>query len=177
MTPQNPMSPPTRRGSPPVALATTWSLADAALQRALDALRPALLAATRVFVAWQFLKSGWLKLGSWETTLGLFRDEYRVPLLPPDIAAIAGTAGEILFPLLLVAGLAARFAALGLSAVNALAVVAYAHVLLAEGFEAALGQHWLWGYMLAVLAVCGPGALSVDGWRARRAAMAVAAPG
>jgi putative oxidoreductase len=148
---------------------------EATLRRALDALRPGLLAATRLYVGWQFLKSGLLKLESWDTTLGLFRDEYQVPLLPPELAAVAGTAGEIVLPLLLGAGLASRFAALGLSAVNALAVLAYAHVLLAEGFEAALGQHLLWGYMLAVLAVSGPGALSVDGWRLRRTG-AVAAP-
>jgi putative oxidoreductase len=171
MTLHNPPSPAARTDTAPISGAG-WSVAEAMLQRALDALRPALLAATRLFVAWQFLKSGWLKLGSWETTLGLFRDEYRVPLLPPDLAAVAGTAGEIVFPLLLMAGLASRFAALGLSAVNSLAVVAYAHVLLSEGFEAALGQHLLWGYMLAVLAVCGPGALSLDAWRSRRTAAA-----
>ena len=141
---------------------------EAALRRPLDALRPWLLLGTRLYVSWQFLKSGMLKLDSWETTLGLFRDEYRVPLLPPDIAAVAGTAGELMFPVLLVAGLATRCGALGLSAVNLLAVVSYAHVLLAEGFEAALGQHLLWGYMLAVVATCGPGALSLDGWLARR---------
>lgn len=138
--------------------------AERALLRPLEALRPALLLATRGYVSWQFLKSGGLKLASWDTTLGLFRDEYRVPLLPPDWAAVAGTAGELVFPVLLCLGLASRLSALGLAAVNALAVVSYAHVLLAEGFEAALGQHLLWGYMLAVLATCGPGALALDGW-------------
>jgi putative oxidoreductase len=142
--------------------------AERAVQPALDALRPWLLFATRLYVGWQFLKSGWLKVSSWETTLGLFRDEYRVPLLSPEWAAIAGTAGELVFPVLLYAGIASRLAALGLSAVNALAVVSYAHVLLSEGFEAALGQHVLWGFMLAALAVSGPGALTVDGWLASR---------
>ena len=148
--------------------------AERTLLRPLDALRPWLLLATRLYVGWQFLTSGWLKLSSWETTLGLFQDEYRVPLLPPEWAAIAGTAGELLFPILLGLGLASRLAALGLGTVNALAVIAYAHVLLEEGFEAALGQHLLWGFMLAVLAVSGPGALTVDGWLAarRRAASA-----
>jgi putative oxidoreductase len=45
-----------------------------------------------------------------------------------------------------------------------MAVVAYAHVLLAPGFEAALGQHYLWGFMLVILAVYGPGRLSLDAW-------------
>src|SRR5687768_2862406 len=95
---------------------------------------------TRVYVSWQFLKSGWLKLSSWETTLGLFRDEYHVPLLPPSLAAVVGTFGELFFPVLLIAGLFGRLSALGLFAVNAMAVISYRHVLLTEGFEAALGQ-------------------------------------
>ena len=149
-------------------------VAERAVARPLDALRPWLLLAIRLYVGWQFLKSGWLKLSSWETTLGLFQEEYRVPLLPPDWAAVAGTAGELVFPALLCLGLASRLSALGLSAVNVLAVVSYAHVLLAEGFEAALGQHLLWGFMLAIIMACGPGALSLDGGLAarRRAASA-----
>ena len=121
-----------------------------------------LLLAMRCFVAWQFLKSGWLKISNWETTLYLFQDEYHVPLLSPALAAVAGTAGELVFPTLLAAGLLSRYAALGLSAVNVLAVISYAHVLLGEGFEAALGQHYLWGSLLLVVAVFGPGRWSVD---------------
>jgi putative oxidoreductase len=45
-----------------------------------------------------------------------------------------------------------------------MAVVSYAHVLLTPGFEAALGQHYLWGTLLAMLAVYGPGRLSLDHW-------------
>jgi len=121
-----------------------------------------LLLAMRCFVAWQFLKSGWLKISNWETTLYLFQDEYHVPLLSPALAAVAGTAGELVFPSLLVVGLLGRYAAVGLSAVNVLAVISYAHVLLGEGFEAALGQHYLWGSLLLVVAVFGPGRWSLD---------------
>ena len=124
--------------------------------------------ATRLFVSWQFFKSGLLKIGSWESTLSLFHDEYRVPLLPPALAAVAGTAGELVFPVLLVLGLFGRIGAVGLFAVNVLAVVSYAHVLYSEGFEAAIGQHYLWGFMLAMLAVYGPGGWSVDRWLAPR---------
>jgi putative oxidoreductase len=127
-----------------------------------------LLLAMRWFVAWQFLKSGWLKISNWETTLYLFQDEYHVPLLPPALAAVAGTAGELVFPTLLVVGLLSRYAAVGLSAVNVLAVISYAHVLLSEGFEAALGQHYLWGALLLVVAVFGPGRWSVDALLAGR---------
>lgn len=128
-----------------------------------------LLLATRLYVAWQFLKSGWLKVTSWDTTVSLFTDEYHVPLLPPELAAVAGTAGELFFPVLLILGLFGRFGAIGLFAVNAMAVISYAHVLLAEGAEAALAQHVLWGFMLAVLIAFGPGRLSLDAlWEARR---------
>ena len=131
-------------------------------------LAPLLLLALRLWVPWQFFKAGLVKVSDWQSTLWLFEEEYRVPLLPPLVAAAAGTAGELVFPVLLAAGLATRWAALGLSAVNVMAVVAYAHVLLGEGFEAALGQHWLWGTVLAVLFVFGPGRWSIDAWIAAR---------
>jgi putative oxidoreductase len=131
---------------------------------------PLLLFVTRVYVSWQFLKSGWLKLADWETTRFLFEEEYHTPLLPPVVAAIAGTAGEIVFPVLLILGLLGRYAAAGLFAVNVVAVVSYSHVLLTEGFEAALGQHYLWGFMLLVLVVFGPGRWALDSAGARHGA-------
>jgi putative oxidoreductase len=134
-------------------------------------LEPAFLLVLRGYVSWQFLKSGWLKLQDWDSTLFLFDEEYRVPLLSPAVAAVFGTAGEIVFPALLVVGLLSRYAALGLSAVNVVAVVSYAHVLLSEGFEAALAQHCLWGVMLLVLLVFGSGRLSLDAVLARRAGL------
>lgn len=127
-----------------------------------------LLLGVRLYVPWQFFKSGLLKLQAWDSTLYLFREEYHVPLLPPGAAAVAGTAGEIVFPVLLAAGLLTRYSAIGLSAVNVMAVVSYAHVLLGEGFEAALGQHYLWGSLLLVLAVFGPGRWSMDEFLRRR---------
>lgn len=133
-----------------------------ALARALDALQPAFALATRVYVSWVFLKSGWLKISDWDSTLALFEYEYRVPLLTPTLAAIAGTAGELMFPALLILGLFGRFSALGVQAVNVLAVISYAHVLFQS--PAAIGQHTLWGFMLAVLAIYGPGAWSMDRW-------------
>ena len=123
---------------------------NALAERAGGTLASLLLLATRLYVAWQFLKSGLLKIEDWDTTLFLFQEEYHVPVLPPALAAVAGTTGELLFPTLMILGLGTRYAALGLSAVNVMAVVSYAHVLLAEGSEAALGQHQLWGYMLLV---------------------------
>lgn len=138
-----------------------------ASSRSLDILRSPLLLATRLWVGWQFLKSGWLKLTSWETTLVLFENEYHVPLVSPAVAAVAATAGEIFFPLLLIAGLFTRLGAAGLFAVNLVAVVSYWHVLGAEGYEAAIGQHWTWGFMLLVLAAFGAGRISLDELRSR----------
>ena len=147
-----------------MSIAAIVDSANDVAARATAWLATPLLLAFRGYVAWQFLKSGWLKLSDWDSTLYLFQDEYHVPVLPPALAAVAGTAGEIVFPLLLIAGLGTRFAALGLSAVNVMAVVSYAHVLLGEGFEAALGQHYLWGTMLLVVLVFGPGRWSLDAW-------------
>jgi putative oxidoreductase len=134
------------------------------LSRALDALQPAFALGSRIYVSWVFLKSGYLKVSDWESPVALFEYEYHVPLLPPTLAAILGTAGELVFPVLLILGLFGRMSALGLQAVNVLAVISYSHVLFQEGFAAAIGQHYLWGYILAVLALYGPGAWSADHW-------------
>ena len=147
-----------------------FAAAHAALGRFLDHLRTLVLLATRFYVGWQFWKSGWLKVSSWSTTLGLFRTEYHVPLLPPPVAAVTGAGGELFFPALLFLGLFSRVGALGAFFVNAMAVISYRQVLLADGYEAALGQHVLWGFMLLILAVFGPGRFALDTWLGRRLA-------
>jgi putative oxidoreductase len=140
---------------------------DAVLARGCELLQPPVLLGIRLWVSWQFLVSGWLKLTTWDTTLELFRSEYQVPLLAPGLAAVAATFGELVFPALLVAGLFTRIGAIGLFAVNAVALASYWHVLGAEGFEAARGQHYLWGLMLLVLIAFGGGPWSLDALRAR----------
>lgn len=134
------------------------------LDQALAALHSPFALATRLWVSWQFFKSGLLKVQDWGATLFLFQEEYRVPLLPPGLAALAGTAGELVFPVLVALGLCTRLSALGLALVNVMAVVSYAHVLLSSGFEAALRQHYLWGFMLLVIVIYGPGRVSLDAW-------------
>lgn len=138
------------------------------LVRSADSLQPLFLLATRWYVSWQFLKSGWIKVTSWQSTLDLFREEYHVPLLPPHVAAVTGAFGELFFPALLVLGIGGRIGPLGLSAVNIMAVISYRQVLLAEGFEAALAQHVLWGFMLLLLVVFGNGSLALDRLIAKR---------
>ena len=145
-----------------------------ALGRLLDKLRPLALLAARLYVTDVFWKSGWLKLTHWDSTLDLFQTEYHVPVLPPTVAAVCGTFGELFFPALLVLGFFSRLGALGTFAVNAMAVISYSDVLLAEGSEAALGQHILWGTLLLGLIVFGPGGISVDAWLERRAAIHLA---
>jgi putative oxidoreductase len=142
----------------------------AALGRVLNWLQPLALLAARLYIADVFMRSGWLKITAWSSTLDLFRDEYHVPVLPPDIAAVAGTFGELFFPALLLAGLFSRVGAIGTFLVNAMAVISYSDVLLAEGYEAALGNHILGGTLLLGLTVFGPGRISVDAWLERRAA-------
>ena len=139
-----------------------------ALGGGLDRLRSLLLLGTRLWVSWQFLTSGWLKVTNWDSTLESFRNEYQVPLLPPDVAAVTGAFGELFFPTLLVLGLFTRVGALGLFAVNAMALYSYWHVLGQDGFEAARGQHYLWGYMALVLVTCGAGFFSLDQWLEKR---------
>src|SRR4030095_12029032 len=140
----------------------------AALVRALDLLANFFALYLRIWVSWVFLQSGMLKIESWDSTLALFKDEYHVPLLPPTLAAYVGTFGELFFPIFVILELAGRLRAIGLFAVNAMAVISYAHVLYQEGFEAAIGQHYLWGLMLLTIIFYGPGALSIDGLLARR---------
>lgn len=93
--------------------------------RLADCGRPLLLLALRLYIASVFFKAGLTKIEDWDTTLFLFTEEYSVPLLPPTLAALLGTAGELLLPPLLAIGLAGRFAALGLTVVNAMALLAY----------------------------------------------------
>ena len=131
-----------------------------------DRIRPALALGAdlldlgiRLYVAKVFFWSGLTKIRDFDTTLLLFRDEYRVPLLPPAVAAVLGTFGELVFPVFLALGLGARLAALGLSFVNVMAVVSYWHVL--STAEPALAQHVFWGTLLLVTLFHGPGRFSL----------------
>ncbi len=114
----------------------------------------------RLYLAKVFFLAGLTKIRDWETTVMLFENEYRVPVLSPELAAFMGTAGELLLPVLLTLGLATRFAAFGLSVVNLMAVMSYWHFL--STAEPALAQHAYWGVLLLVVLLYGPGKLSLD---------------
>jgi putative oxidoreductase len=134
-----------------------------ALIAAAAALQPLALLAARLYVARVFLLSGLTKLRDWETTVALFTDEYHVPLLSPEVAAVFGTFGETVLPVLLVLGLGGRLAALGLSVVNVVAVLS-----VPDMPEPAFMGHVFWGSLLAAVVLWGPGRWSVDGWLAGR---------
>jgi len=116
----------------------------------------------RLHIAQVFFLSGLTKIRDWDTTLLLFREEYHVPLLPPPVAAVMGAGGELVLPVLLVAGLFGRFAALGLFVVNLVAALSYPGLT-----EAGLQQHFYWGVLLAVLAAFGSGKIALDAWACR----------
>ena len=111
----------------------------------------------KFWVANAFFKSGLTKIQSFETTLMLFEYEYNVPLLSPTLAAYLGTAAELVLPVLLVIGLAGRYAALALFVFNIVAALSYPDI-----SEMGLVQHQLWGMALLMLTLYGPGKLSLD---------------
>lgn len=125
--------------------------------------------AIRFYVGLQFFKAGLVKISDWSVTLALFRDEYHVPVLPPELAAVMGAAGELTFPLLLFIGLLSRPAALGLFAVNLMAVISYPQLFMFD-CPAAINDHFYWGFLLLTLLAFGPGKLSLDAWLSRKAA-------
>lgn len=117
--------------------------------------------ALRIYVGWQFLKAGFVKISDWEGTLSLFVDEYKVPVLPPELAAYMGAGGELVFPVLLIVGFFSRPAALGLFFVNLMAVISYPALFTFE-CPAAINDHKYWGLLLLVLVFYGPGKLTLD---------------
>ena len=141
------------------------------LTRLADKLQPLALLAARLYIARIFIQSGLVKISDWGATLALFHDEYKVPVLPPDLAAYVGTFGELCFPVLIVLGLAGRFGAAGLFVVNAMAVLSYPQL---WGFDCPAGihAHFYWGSLLLALVVFGPGKLSLDELILRRLGLA-----
>ncbi|MGH8752077.1 MAG: DoxX family protein [Burkholderiales bacterium] len=133
------------------------------LLQGVEWLSPLLDLFIRLYVASVFWKSGLTKIASWEQTLALFENEYNVPFLPPELAAVFGTATELFFPVLLVLGLGTRGAALVLFVFNIVAVVSYPDL-----SEAGLSQHLHWGILLLVPLFHGPGRISVDYYLRRR---------
>jgi putative oxidoreductase len=101
-----------------------------------------------------FWRSAQSKLASWDTTILLFQEEYRVPLLAPEIAAYLATTVELTTPILLALGLATR---LGAAAMLGMALVIQLLV-----YPQNYPDHLLWAGPLLYLILRGPGVLSLD---------------
>ena len=108
----------------------------------------------RLAVATVFWNSGMTKLADWSAALALFTDEYKVPLLPPEVAAYLAVSVEVSTPVLLVLGLCTRAAALVL-----LGMTIFIEVFV---YPLAWPTHIQWAAMLLVLLCRGPGKLSLD---------------
>lgn len=119
------------------------------------------LLATRVALAGIFWRSYKTKVeeGSWfnitDTTYFLFESEYSGVPLPSDLAAPMAAFAEFLFPILLVFGLATRFAALALLCMT-LVIQFFVYP------EAWWNVHLLWVAMAGILIVRGGGVFSAD---------------
>ncbi len=118
----------------------------------------------RVAIAAIFFQSGRTKVEGWftvsESAYSLFRDEYRLPLLPPELAAQLAAGSEHLFPLLLVLGLGTRL--------SALALLGMTLVIQCFVYPDAWPTHLSWAGLLLYLAGRGGGRLSLDAWAGLR---------
>jgi putative oxidoreductase len=109
------------------------------------------------FVSGEF-KLGWPQLS--DSAIALFKDEYKLPFLAPEIAAPLAAAAEHVFPLLILVGLATRLSA---SALLVMTLVIQVFV-----YPGAYATHATWAAVLLYLMARGPGALSVDHWLVNR---------
>jgi putative oxidoreductase len=111
----------------------------------------------RLAVGGVFWRSGQTKIEGFhikESTFFLFREEYRVPLLPPDFAAYLTTFSENVFSVLLIVGLASRLSAAWLFAMTAVIQIFV--------YPSGWPDHILWATALLVIISRGPGVFSLD---------------
>lgn len=109
------------------------------------------------FVSGEFVW-GWPRLAG--STVALFREEYALPLIAPEFAALAAAWAEHLLPLAVLFGLGTRFAALGLLGMTA--------TIQFFVYPDAYPTHGVWAAVLLFLMAHGPGRVSLDHLVARR---------
>jgi putative oxidoreductase len=142
------------------SIAPAWRSAFTfAADKASALLPPSLvLLVQRLGIAAVFFMSGRTKVDGFltvnDTAFELFRTEYALPLIKPEIAAYAATYSEHLFPVLLVLGLFTRFAALGLLGMTL--------VIQTFVYPDAWPTHLSWAGLLLPLVAFGGGKLSLD---------------
>jgi putative oxidoreductase len=108
----------------------------------------------RAAMALTFWRSGQTKIANWDLTVQLFSDEYKVPVLSPEVAAYLATGVELAAPVLLVLGLATR---LGAAAMFGMTLVIQVFV-----YPDSYPDHLLWAGPLLYLILRGPGTISID---------------
>jgi putative oxidoreductase len=142
--------------SPATGLRGTWNRAADALSCVVN--HTVLSVVVRFGIAAVFFLSGRTKvegvLTLTEGTYTLFRDEYRVPVLPPEIAAHLAAYAEHLFPVLLVLGLFTRLSALALLGMTAVIQIFV--------YPDAWPTHLTWAALLLYLIGRGAGPVSLD---------------
>ncbi|MDX2145446.1 MAG: DoxX family protein [Rhodospirillaceae bacterium] len=112
----------------------------------------------RVWIGLIFFKSGLQKINDWESTLFLFNEEYKLPVISPNLASVLATTFELAMPVLLVLGLATRLSALPL-----MVMAAVIQFVLGSANSAYLNvEHYYWMFMLGYLVTFGPGKISMD---------------
>ena len=160
----------------PTPIPTTPGAAfpPAPVQRVLDTLNKVpfdiLILVARAATFSVFIHSGLQKLSDWNATLMLFRDEYKVPILPPEVAAYMAASMELGLSSLVLVGFATRVSALGL-----LGMVSVIQIFV---YPQAWPDHIQWLAFMIFIVCRGPGAYSLDaligGAMRRRPAAAVA---
>lgn len=136
------------------------------LLAALEYGKPVVDLGLRLWVADAFFRSGLVKIANMDSTIDLFTNTYHVPLLPPVFAAYLGTGIELVVPVFLALGLLGRLTAGFMFIYNLICVISFPD-LWPDGFwtglfGTAFKDHKIWGLMLLVTFVYGPGKLSLD---------------
>ena len=101
---------------------------------------------------------GWPRLS--DNAVFLFKEEYQLPLLPPELGATLAALGEHILPFFVLLGLATRLSALGLLGMTM--------VIQLFVYPDAYATHGTWAAVLLYLMAHGPGQLSIDAWIAKR---------
>jgi putative oxidoreductase len=107
----------------------------------------------RIGVGMVFFKSGLLKYQSFDFAVQLFKDEYKLPLLAPAVAARIAMINELTCSIFLFVGLATRLATLPLLAMILVIQIVY---------PISWPDNVLWGSVLIFLLTRGPGTFSAD---------------
>lgn len=122
-------------------------------------LGPVFLLGMRLWMGLLFFKSGIGRVtNDFESELFVFKEEYKLPLLPPELWAVLTMAGEILVPILLVLGLFGRFAGLGILVMT----LTIQFLIGLNNDTYYLTQHWYWMFLALTVVCFGPGKLSID---------------